>query len=101
ALLGATMLAACGGGGGGGVDATGTITTNHAELERVEFGRLVDVYGLSAGGAGSTIELYQRDVVIHRDIRDERESSDNLRDEEILYDFIGSDPDTLQPRLFI
>jgi hypothetical protein len=82
-------------------DATGNITTSQAELQRVEFGRLVDVYGLQTSAAGVTREVYRRDVLIGSNIRDERGTGDSLGDNEILYDFFGADPDSLQPRLFI
>ncbi len=98
-LLAATLIAACGGGGGG----TGGATpgTAQPELVRVEFGRLADVYGYQTTPEGTAIELYAKDVLIAPDIEDERGSNEPKRDDEILYDFIGTDPDTLQPRLFI
>ncbi|MBL9079831.1 MAG: hypothetical protein JNL08_20200 [Planctomycetes bacterium] len=102
ALWLAAVAAACSGGGGsGGTSPTGSATTTQAELQRVEFGRLVDVYGLDVASGGSEIALFRRDVVVGRNIRDERDANDTLTDAEILYDFISSDPDTLQPRLFI
>jgi hypothetical protein len=98
-VLAGLLLAACSGSGGTG--ATGTSTTTKPQLDRVEFGRLADVYGLQVTGEGSLITLYRRDVLVGLDIRDERGSNDTFADSEILYDFIGADPDTLQPRLFI
>ncbi|MBX3461895.1 MAG: hypothetical protein KF830_01905 [Planctomycetes bacterium] len=62
---------------------------------------MVDVYGIEVTAGGSTIALYRRDVLIGPNIRDERSSASTISDQEILYDFIGADPDTLQPRLFI
>ncbi|MBL8729677.1 MAG: hypothetical protein JNM25_14705 [Planctomycetes bacterium] len=100
ALLASLVLVGCSS-GGGSVDPSGAVTTTQAELQRVEFGRLVDVYGLQNSASGSTIELFRRDVLIGSNIRDERSSSDNLTDAEITYDFLGADPDSLQPRLFI
>jgi hypothetical protein len=99
-MLVSLALVACSS-GSGSADPTGAATTTQAELQRVEFGRLVDVYGLQDSAGGSTIDLFRRDVLIGSDIRDERTSSDNLTDAEITYDFIGADPDSLQPRLFI
>ncbi len=99
ALTGVAFFAAC----SGSNDATGgvTPTTVQPELLRIEFGRLVDVYGLRVTAEGSTPELFRRDVLIGSDIRDERGTNEIKRDDEVLYDFIGADPDTLQPRLFI
>jgi len=93
------VLAACGGGGG----TAGSVlpSTRQPELVRVLHGRLVDVYGLQTTPQGSSITLHQRDVLIGPAIQDERATNENKRDDEILYDFIGSDPDNLQPRLFI
>ena len=92
----ALLAAGCGGGGGstGGAGAGGS----QASLVRVEFGRLADVYGYDAGGQ---IELYREDVLIGPNIEDERSNNEIKRDEEVFYDFFGSDPDTLQPRLLI
>jgi hypothetical protein len=95
------MLAACGGGGGGGSSGTGSASSGQADLQRIEFGRLVDVYGLQVTAQGSDQVLFQKDVLIGPDIEDQRSAGDTLRDDEILYDFFGADPDTLQPRLFI
>jgi len=94
------MLAACGGGGGGG---SGTPIGNggRAQLSRVEYGRLVDVYGLLRTDQGLTFSLFQSDVVIGPDIPDERGTNDNTPDDQITYDFVSANPDTLQPRLFI
>jgi hypothetical protein len=94
------FLAACSGGGGGASGALGPATTQ-PELIAVEFGRLVDVYGLRATPSGALTELYARDVVIGGNIADQRPASSNLTDAEITYDFIGADPDSLQQRLLI
>ncbi|MGB3965309.1 MAG: hypothetical protein WBO45_01165 [Planctomycetota bacterium] len=75
--------------------------TSKPEVVAVEFGRLADVYGLQASAEGSSIALFQRDVVVGGNIQDQRATNSALRDDEVTYDFIGSDPDTLQPRLFI
>ncbi|MFM1871114.1 MAG: hypothetical protein RL398_536, partial [Planctomycetota bacterium] len=94
----ALLAAACGSGGGG----TGSSSTGgQPELLRVEFGRLADVYGYQVTPQGQSITLFEKDVLIGPDIEDERSTNDSKRDEEIFYDFIGSDPDTLQPRLLI
>ena len=87
--------------GGGRTAATTPQTTAHAELLHVEYGRLVDVYGLQITPEGSAIILFKRDVLIGPDIQDERATNSTKGDAEVVYDFIGADPDTLQPRLFI
>ncbi|MCA8977292.1 MAG: hypothetical protein KDC98_21400, partial [Planctomycetes bacterium] len=93
------LLAACGS-KGSAVQVTGDQTV-HPELLRLETGRIVDVYGLQVTAEGSSIALFKRDVMIGPDIQDERGTNESKGDEEVLYDFIGSDPDTLQPRLLI
>ncbi|HIE70447.1 MAG TPA: hypothetical protein EYP98_09830, partial [Planctomycetes bacterium] len=70
-------------------------------MARVEYGRLVDVYGLQVTPEGAAIALFRRDVIIGGNIQDQRPTESNLSDSEITYDFIAADPDTLQPRLFI
>jgi hypothetical protein len=104
-LCAAAGLAACGGGGGGGGNLTPVAPSGHPQLERLEYGRLADVYGLQTSVVGTTTittpVLYQKDVLIGPDIRDERQPGDDLRDDQILYDFTTADPDTLQIRLFI
>lgn len=93
-------LAACSGSSGG--SSTSPVQPGtHADLVRIEYGRLVDVYGLKSTAAGLVQERFARDVLVGPNIQDERQPGDNKRDEEVLYDFIASDPDTLQPRLFI
>src|SRR5690606_18700743 len=74
-----------------------------AALVAVEFGSLVDVYGLRKTESGAfTAALYERDVLIGSDIVDERDGVNrNRRDNEILYDFLSANPDNLQPRLLI
>lgn len=99
-LLPTLLLFGCSGSGGGSTGGAATGTTQ-AQLLRVEFGRLADVYGYRVTAEGSTIDLYASDVLIGADIEDERGVNDIKRDDEIFHDFIGSDPDTLQPRLFI
>ncbi len=100
ALAATTALFGCSSGGGGGGGATGEATTQ-PELASIAYGRLVDVYGLQVTPQGATPALFQRDVVIGSNIQDQRPTNSNLGDNEITYDFFGSDPDTLQPRLFI
>jgi len=95
------LFAACSGSGGGGAAAVGPQQTVQAELIRVDYGRLVDIYGLQVTPEGASITLFKRDVLIGPDIQDERGTNENRPDSEVLYDFIGADPDTLQPRLFI
>ncbi len=94
------VLAGCGGGSTGTTGTVGPGVTQ-AELVAVEFGRLVDVYGLKVTADGAVPELYRRDVVIGTNIEDQRPSSSSLTDAEITYDFTNADPDTLQPRLLI
>ncbi|MEC7583252.1 MAG: hypothetical protein VYE77_02960 [Planctomycetota bacterium] len=67
----------------------------------VEYGRLVDVYGLRETQVGAIISRYERDVIVGSDIQDERGPGDNRPDSEVLYDFIGTELEALQPRLFI
>lgn len=100
ALAATLWVTACGGGGGG----TGNVGSGSGQprLLRVEFGRVVDVYGYQAAPEGGVVRaLYRRDVLIGSNIVDERGPNENKPDEEVVYDFVGSDPDTLQPRLFI
>ena len=99
-LAALSALAACSS-GGGGTNPSVTPTTTQPQLLRVQYGRLADIYGLQVTPEGSTIALYRRDVVVGPNIQDERGTNENKRDDEVLYDFVGSDPDTLQPRLFI
>jgi hypothetical protein len=70
-------------------------------LVRLEHGRLVDVYGLAATGEGALVELFRQDVMVGGDVQDQRPSNSTLRDEDVTYDFLANDPDTLQPRLLI
>ncbi|MFT7535515.1 MAG: hypothetical protein ACI85K_001468 [Hyphomicrobiaceae bacterium] len=96
-------FAGCSGSGGGGGTANSTPGgTVQPELSLVEYGRLVDVYGLQVTPGGTAIPvLFKADVVIGGNIQDQRPTESNLSDAEILYDFLAADPDTLQPRLFI
>jgi hypothetical protein len=108
-LVSLFVLGACSGGGGSG--GVGGATTQ-AELLRVEYGQLADVYCLRDGvqvlydpdGAETRTppgRAKGRDVMVGTNIRDQRPTNSTLGDSEITYDFIGSDPDTLQPKLFI
>ena len=99
--LSAVLFGGCGGGGGGGVASATPGATVQPELVAVEYGRLVDIYGLQVTPQGASITLYRKDVVVGGNIQDQRPTNSNLSDNEILYDFIGADPDTLQARLFI
>ena len=96
ALLGAVFPGCSGGGGGAGLSGAGGVF-----LASVHQGKLVDVYGLRALGGAKLIELYREDVLISVEIRDERSSCSNETDDQITYDFISPDPDTLQPHLLI
>ncbi len=101
-LLAATAVGlASGCGGSGGSSTSPGVSGGGLRLAQVHFGKLIDVYGLRVTAAGTTVELYQRDVLAGTDIKDERPSNSSKRDEEILYDFISADPDNLQPRLLI
>ena len=93
------LLGGCGGGGGGVASATPERPSSL--VLAVEYGRLVDIYGLQVTPQGASITLYRKDVVVGGNIQDERPTNSALSDNEILYDFIGTDPDTLQARLFI
>lgn len=98
-LLGLT--AACGGSGTGGGAAN---STGGSTLLALHSGRLVDVYGILGDGQGNStgaVELYQKDVLVGTDIQDERGVGEQKKDSEILYDFVSSDPQTLQPKLLI
>lgn len=97
----AVAFAACSGSGGGLTGDASPGDTVQPELVGVEYGRLVDVYGLQVTPEGAAIALFQRDVIVAGNIQDQRPTESNLGDPEILYDFIAADPDTLQPRLFI
>lgn len=94
----ACTLAACSGGGGSSDTTTGS---GNPKLSTVEFGRLVDVYGYRTSPQGISVELYQTDMIVGSNVQDERDSQRPRRDDEILYDFISSNPSTLQPRLLI
>lgn len=95
-----TVLAACSGGGGASGAGSG-IAGGAPELVAIEYGRLADVYGLQVTPEGSSIQLFRKDVLIGGNIQDQRPSNSSLRDEDITYDFISTDPDSLQARLFI
>ncbi len=94
-------LAACGGGAG----KTGNLNIGgpggNAALVSVHQGRLVNVFGLRTVGAISLQELVQIDVLVGSNIADQRDGNSNLKDNEILYDFTNTDPETLQLRLLI
>ncbi|MEM7198841.1 MAG: hypothetical protein AAF628_01145 [Planctomycetota bacterium] len=75
--------------------------TGDLHLQAVHFGKLVDVYGLRTTSAGAAVELYRADVLVGPDIEDERANGSTRPDEEVLYDFVGTDPDDLTPRLVI
>ena len=92
AILGAVTLVACGGGGGVTV---GSSPGGDAELLAVHHGLLVDVYGLRDITGGRSLSLFQTDVLVGPDIRDEREAGEDKSDEDITYDFLSANPDTL------
>ncbi|MHC4515888.1 MAG: hypothetical protein ACYS5W_19605, partial [Planctomycetota bacterium] len=94
------LLTACSSGGGSGSGGPDPEPIK-ATLEAVHQGRLVDVYGLKNVGAVRSVVLYQRDVLIGPDIKDERKGGSRVSDGEIEYDFISTNPENLQPRLVI
>jgi len=99
----ATGIAATGC-GGGGITPAGAAPGPTVQLARVDYGRLVDVYGLRTTAQGTEVELYRRDVLVGHDIQDERvpgQSSEALPDAAVAHDFFGSSPETLQPRLLL
>ena len=98
-LLLVALAAACDSKSNGNTQTPGV--TSKLQLERVEFGRLVDVYGLRVTAEGTIIELHERDVVICGNIEDQRAAGSTVSDDAIEYDFLSADPDTLQPRLLI
>jgi len=57
-LTASFVLAACSGSGGSGTTAAATPSGTHPQLVRVDFGRLVDVYGLQSTAEGAGIALY-------------------------------------------
>jgi len=89
----------CGGSGGG--SAPGSSATEGIQLLRIQHGKLVDVYGLKSLNGAQIVSLHQADMLVGPDIQDERDTGSNKRDDEILYDFLSANPDTLQPRLLI
>jgi len=96
------VLTGCSRSGGGTTGNLAPGALAPVTLVELEYGQLVDVYGLRSQADGDPVmELYRRDVLIGRDIEDERPEDSLLTDEEITYDFLPVDPDTLQPRLFI
>jgi hypothetical protein len=92
------LLAGC---GGSGRSASGSGNQGNATITATHYGRLVDVYGLLRIGNEVVVDLYQQDVLAGPDIQDERDGNSRKLDSEITYDFVGSNPDTLQPRLLI
>lgn len=93
-------LASCG--GSGSATSGNAAQDGDADLTKVVAGRLVDVYGFRTSGNGTkAIELYRQDVIVGPDIQDERDGNSQKADEEIQYDFISVDTQTLQPRLLI
>jgi hypothetical protein len=98
-LLVGLALSGCSGSGGSGTSGIGANTGAH--LVSIQYGKLVDVYGLRNIAGSTVIDLFQSDTLVGIDIQDERDSGSNKKDNEILYDFISANPDTLQPRLLI
>ena len=100
-LSGLLLLAGCGGGSGGGSDGPLQVNPGNAALQAVNYGRLVDVFGLQEIGGELTRVLFRTDVLVGLNIQDQRLTGDNRPDNEILYDFIEANPENLQPRVFI
>ncbi|MFO1051387.1 MAG: hypothetical protein U1F36_04175 [Planctomycetota bacterium] len=95
------VLGGCNG-KGSATGSSGSQVTGNARLQSVAYGRLMDVYGLRTASTGGTvIEPYRSDVLVGPDIQDERPAGSTLGDSEILYDFIGTNPDNLQGRVLI
>ncbi|MFQ5504293.1 MAG: hypothetical protein ACE5F1_05770, partial [Planctomycetota bacterium] len=92
-----SLLVSCGGAGQGGSAAS----SGDGELLRVEVGRLVDVFGLKGLRRNEGVVLFQKDVLIGPDIQDDRRGANKKSEAQIVYEFIGVDPDTLQSRLLI
>ena len=90
-------LGSCSSGGGSSSTAS-AVGGSSLRIEAVEFGRLVDVYGFDAN---DSIILAEKDVMIGSDIKDQRPANSAIPNEQILFDFLSADPDTLQPRLLI
>lgn len=102
ALFG-VFTASCGSGGSVAPSGAGPAVAT-TSISSVEFGRIVDVYGIRTTSEGQTRDLVRKDVLVGRDIRDERvpgTSTEGKADSEIRYDFLSADADTLQPRIFI
>jgi hypothetical protein len=103
ALLGCLIVSVtiqgCSGSGGG--DGSSADISGGVHLTALHQGKLVDVYGLRTIGTSQVIDLFQTDLLVGPDIQDQRDSTSNKTDSEILYDFISANPDTLQPRLLI
>ena len=91
-----TVGACSGGGGGSELSGVGSVY-----LASVHQGKLVDVYGFRTQGGAKLVELFQVDALISVEIQDERAPGSDKSDDEVLYDFISPDPDTLQPHLLI
>ena len=104
AMVGVSLLTVFGLGqsgcsaGGGASDVSGA---GGVFLASVHQGKLIDVYGLRTHGGAKRSELFRKDVLISVEIQDERSGGSTKSDEQILYDFVSPDPDTLQPHLLI
>jgi len=86
----------------GGSTTGGAQQGGDADLVELKTGRLVDVYGLrTAADKKVSWELFERDVLIGFNIQDERDSNSKKADSEVTYDFVGFDPENLQPKLLI
>ncbi|MEO0480707.1 MAG: hypothetical protein AAF196_14605 [Planctomycetota bacterium] len=102
-LAGLTLgLAGCSSGGGGdagGADVGGN--NGNAQVVAVRFGRLATILGYEVVNGENVITEFAENVLIGPDIQDERPPGSTLRDVEILYDFLSTDPETLQARVLI
>ncbi len=105
-----TLLGGCSSGGSSGAGAATPQSeqddvpdnTGNVELLEIQYGRLVDVYGLERTSTGGlALKIFQRDVVIGPEIQDERPTGSLLEDSEVQFDFLAADPETLQPVLLI
>ena len=99
AIVSGLILAMCSCSGGGGV---GELSGGGSVyLASVHQGKLVDVYGFRTQGGAKLVELFQADVLVSVEIQDERAPGSDKSDDEVTYDFISPNPDTLQPHLLI
>ena len=99
AILGALLLPGCRSQPGhGDVHEPGR---EAGEVLIVHYGQLVDLYGLRSRNGTSVIELFRTDMLVGPEIQDKQVDPSTLDPAKVRYDFLPSNPDTLQPRLLI